>query len=258
MQRKKVVCDSLLFSYQKWKWVHKALEGLRADLVITALTTRDLADPGSLLRKINPCFCVWTLFTLSCCYKLSGKCCTPKNIPKAGCFQELFSKLWWQLTTETVIICQNKILGDIAGLPVLTTHKSFPDQLPVWAGGSCSSLPSSYPHCCRHSLSQGNLLEISEIPHADTRGCATWCILLLQRNFCICSISMQSSSSVGYRHIQILSRGYSSTPPSFPAILLPSSAPHNSSTWCTLPYLHSSPHHTLGFTGLILPNTGGF
>lgn len=119
------------------------------------------------LPKINPCFCVWTLFTLSCCYKHSGKHCIPKNTPKAEHFQELFSNLWWQLTTETVILCQNRILGDFAGLPVLTTHESFPDQLPVWAGGSCSSLPSSHPHCCRHTLSQGNQPETSEIPHAD-------------------------------------------------------------------------------------------
>lgn len=130
------------------------------------------------LPKINPCFCVWTLFTLSCCYKPPGKCGTPKNTPKAERFQELFSKFWWQLTTETTILYQNRILGDFAGLPVLTTHKPFPDQLPVWAGGSCSSLPSPHPHCCRHTLSQGKLpgiSEISEIPHADFHGTARMC-----------------------------------------------------------------------------------
>lgn len=173
MQRKKVVCDSLLFSYQKWKWVHKALESLRADLVFTASTTRDLAHPGSFLRKINPCFCVWTVWDCP-----AGQCCTPKNTPKAECFQEFFIKLWWPLTTETVILCQNWTLGDVAGLPVLPTHKSFPDQLPVWAGGSCSSLPSSHPRCCRHTLSQGKLPEISEIPNTDIHSTVGKCCLM--------------------------------------------------------------------------------
>lgn len=113
--------------------------------------------------------CLDTFYTVLL-LQASGRCCTPKNIPKAERLQELFSKLWWQLTTETVILCQNKILGDFVGLPVLTRHKQFPDQLPVWAGGSCSSLPSSHPRCCKHSLSQGNL---PGIPHADFH-CTTW------------------------------------------------------------------------------------
>lgn len=145
-KEKKVVCDSLLFSYQKWKWVHKALESLRADLVITA---NKRPGRSRKLPKINPCFCAWTLFTQSCCYRLSGECCTPKNTPKAEHFRELFSEIWWQLTIETDTLCQNRILRDFAWFPVLTRHKSFPDQLLVWAGGSCSSLPSSHPHCCR-------------------------------------------------------------------------------------------------------------
>lgn len=60
MQRKRVVCDSLLFCYQKRKWVHKVLESLRPYLVITESAAGDLTDPGSFLGKINPCFCVWT------------------------------------------------------------------------------------------------------------------------------------------------------------------------------------------------------
>lgn len=217
MQRKKkVVCDSLLFSYQKWKWVHKALESLRADLVITA---NKRPGRSRKLPKINPCFCAWTLFTQSCCYKLSGECCAPKNTPKAEHFRELFSEIWWQLTIETDTLCQNRILLGSQSWPGISHFQTSCQSGLVAAAPVCLPLILT---AADNTLSLGNLPEISGIPHADfhcstaPHGCATWCISVLQGSCCIWIISMQFSTSVGYRHMKIRSRGYSSSPPSQP------------------------------------------
>lgn len=67
-------------------------------------------------------------------------CCIPKNIPKAKCFQEWLSKLWCQLTTEKVVLCQNVVVRS------LTMHKALLDQLLAWAWQPLPQLTSCLPH----------------------------------------------------------------------------------------------------------------
>lgn len=105
------------------------LESLRSYLVITASATGALTDPGSFLRKISPCFCVWTHFNTVLLLRAFLKVLYPSKYTQGqrllGIIQQAV------MPADHRNSCSLPKCG--AEIPVLTTHKLFPDQLPVWA-----------------------------------------------------------------------------------------------------------------------------
>lgn len=121
---------------------------------------------------------------------------------KIGPWEILLGSQSWPHTSNFQTSCQS---GLVAAAPVcLPLILAAADT--HWAKETCQESQRSQKS---HTLT-------STAP----RGCATWCILVLQGSCCICIISMQFSTTVGFRNMQILSRGYSSTSPSQPFYFL--------------------------------------
>lgn len=145
MERKKVVCDSLLFSYQEWKWVWSVRQLKTLFRVLfTVPATGDLTDPVSFLWKINPRFHVWTHFNAVLLLQAYLKVEYPKKYSQGQIIPGIIQQAVMPADHRDELFSARTRCK----IPVLTT-KSFPHQLLIWAQRQLlqfTFLPSSLQH----------------------------------------------------------------------------------------------------------------